>query len=93
MSIQPHETKIQGAHFLKNGKIVADDNCDRIEHLIKNYLEYIKTDEAGWNILYQEPSNGRYWEKTFPQSESHGGGAPSLHSITIDEARLKYGPF
>lgn len=91
MSIQPHERKIQGKHFLYNGKILADDHCKRIERLVAEYLQFIKTDETGWNKLYQEPDKGRYWEKTYSQSEVHGGGPPSLIYLTKDEARLKYG--
>src|ERR1700723_3459159 len=47
---------------------------------------------SGWEALYRDPSDGRYWERTYPQSETHGGGPPQLSTITLDEAERKYGP-
>ena len=33
---------------------------------------------------------GRYWERTYPHSDWHGGGPPCLTNITFDAAKEKY---
>jgi hypothetical protein len=38
-----------------------------------------------------DPDDGRYWERTYPQSEKHGGGPPQLKCLTFQEASKKYG--
>ena len=62
----------------------------RIETLIKDYLVKITTDETGWDVLYQDPEDNRYWELTYPESELHGGGAPVLRHLSVVEAHDKY---
>ena len=44
----------------------------------------------GWETLYRDPDDGRYWERTFPQSGSDGGGPPQLRFLTDYEAKDKY---
>jgi hypothetical protein len=51
----------------------------------------LATAEAGGSTLYRDPADGRLWEKTFPQSELHGGGPPRLNVLSEEEARDKYG--
>jgi hypothetical protein len=46
---------------------------------------------GAWETLYRDPSDGRYWERTYPSGELHGGGPPALRCMTADEARRKYG--
>jgi len=41
--------------------------------------------------LYRDPDDGRYWERTYPQSELHGGGPPELRVLATEDARQKYG--
>jgi hypothetical protein len=43
----------------------------------------------GWNALYRDPNDCRYWELTYPEGELHGGGPPQLRCLTADEARQK----
>jgi len=90
VSIEPHEQEILGNWFLQNGKVIADESCKRIHQLVRDYLVFIKTDETGWDKLYREPQNGRYWEKVYLGSEAHGGGPPSLRHITHKDAHAKY---
>jgi len=90
MSIETHEREIIGKHFLRDGKVVADFTCERIEELILNYLQYIVTDESGWVQLYREPDSGRLWKKEYPESNQHGGGPPSLLLIDKGEAILQF---
>lgn len=72
------------------GNIVADDNCRRIEWLTATVLKKICSDYSGWETLYQNPEDGRYWELTYPESGYHGGGPPSLRNITGEMATTKY---
>ena len=39
-------------------------------------LEKIATDESGWETLFFNQKLNTYWEKTYPNSEFHGGGKP-----------------
>jgi hypothetical protein len=45
---------------------------------------------SAWETLYRDPNDGRYWERTYPHSDWHGGGPPCLTKITFDAAKEKY---
>jgi hypothetical protein len=91
--IRPDETLIQGKWLSSASGLVADDNCRRIEELTHGVLKEIASADGGWLTLYQDPSDRRLWERTYPMSETHGGGPPVLRSISRDEAQRKYGAF
>lgn len=91
MSINPSETLLTGQWFIQGGRPVADDVCKRIIALTKSHLQEVGRDASGWNTLYRDPNDGRYWELSYPQSELHGGGPPELRHLTADQARQKYG--
>jgi Immunity protein 27 len=76
---------------LLDDKVVADGTWQRIGWFIQHYLLKVAGSTGGWEALYRDPNDGRYWERTFPQSETHGGGAPSLNTITVGEAEKNYG--
>ncbi len=81
MNIKGDETLIQGKWEFQNNKVKKDANCVRIEELINNYLIKVATDDSGWDILYQDPNDKRYWELVYLESEMHGGGPPMLRHI------------
>jgi hypothetical protein len=89
--IRPSETVLTGQWILQGGRPVADDVCKRIHALTKSYLVEVGRDASGWNTLYRDPKDCRYWELTYPHGERHGGGPPQLKCLTADEARQKYG--
>lgn len=89
MRIKADEIEIKGNWVAEGGSVVADDNCRRIDWLTAN-LQRIYTDNSGWEILYQNPEDGRFWELTYPESGCHGGGPPSLRNITEEIAKTKY---
>jgi hypothetical protein len=91
MNIKPSETVLTGQWVLQGGRPVADDVCKRILALTKSHLLEVGRDASGWNTLYRDPTDGRYWELVYPQSEIHGGGPPELRCLTTNEAREKYG--
>ena len=86
--LESTETSLIGNWISDGEKVVADQTCERINWLCKNFLKQIS--EGDWETLFIDPNDGRYWERTYLQSEMHGGGPPSLIHIKIDEAREKY---
>ncbi|MDR2874527.1 MAG: immunity 27 family protein [Methylobacillus sp.] len=87
------EVALVGSWAMVAGKIVADSVCQRIEYLIGEIFVRIAADSSGWFVLYEDPSDGRYWELSYPQSESHGGGTPRLDAVERNEVLKKYGNF
>jgi immunity protein 27 of polymorphic toxin system len=91
MKIEPHETEIRG-HWKQVGlKVVADSNAQRIDQLVTAHLKQAGRDDSGWELLYVDPDDGRFWELTYPEAEQHGGGPPMLRWLSAEEARKKYG--
>jgi hypothetical protein len=84
------ERRITGAWLVENGKVRGDANCARIKWLTANYLRFLGSDDSGWERLYVDPSDNRYWVHTYPQGEMHGGGPPSLFWMAESEARAKF---
>jgi hypothetical protein len=91
MSIGPEETLIEGAWVLQEGRMIADTAEERIRALIGSELRRLATSLDGWEVLYRDPGDGRYWELTFPNGEMHGGGPQLLRLLNAGEARTKYG--
>ena len=46
---------------------------------------------SGWEQLFQDPRDGRYWELTFPEGSLHGGGPRLLTNVDPRLAHEKYG--
>lgn len=90
MRLLPNETDLVGNWRFVNNAIEADSTCHRIERLVRDQLTKIGTDATGWDTLYRDPQDGRYWELTYPESESEGGGPPRLSTIEKDAAQRKY---
>jgi len=90
MLIRPEETELVGRWENVDGAIRGDGVTNRITKLTGNYLIKIAVTESGWETLYQDPEDFRYWELTYPQSEMHGGGPPTLRCLPMQEAQHKY---
>jgi hypothetical protein len=90
MRLQPNESDLKAEWILVEGKVVKDQVTERIDELVKKHLTKVKVDKNGWNSLFQDPSDGRYWELTYPCSEMHGGGPPRLSVISVSDAAEKY---
>jgi hypothetical protein len=89
--IKSSETVLTGKCILRDGRPVADDVCKRILALANSYLVEVGRAQGGWDVLYRDPNDGRYWELIYPQSELQGGGPPLLKCLAVDDARQKYG--
>ena len=74
-----------------DGEIDGDETCLRIQDLINERLENIGLSEVngGWETLFRDPKDGRYWERTYPNSSWHGGGPPALICLFQEEAKQK----
>ena len=90
MVIRPDEAEIRGAWAIRGGQAEADEACLRIEQLLQHLLREAGRDPSGWDVLYVDPTDGRYWELIYPQSHLHGGGPPALRSLSESEARKRY---
>ena len=73
---------------------MADPNCERIRNFTENVLLKIAISpiSGAWETLFRDPADGRLWERTYLESEMHGGGPPSLFLISVEDAIKKYGP-
>ena len=91
MKILPTETLLTGKWLLKDGRLVADEVCNRISELTTCHLRELSRDPSGWDVLYRDPDDGRLWELVFPESDLHGGGPPELRHIFTEQAKEKYG--
>lgn len=90
MKLLNNETKLIGHWEYNDGTMKKDEITARIEALIQNDLLKVATDSTGWDILYIDQLDKRYWELTYTESELQGGGPPTLSLISIEEAKLKY---
>lgn len=90
-NLQPYETELLGDWVVSETQVEGDEACKRIQWLIAEKLQEIATDFSGWDVLYRDPSDGRYWELTYPQSHMHGGGPPALQCVSEYVAGQKYG--
>jgi hypothetical protein len=88
--IESSETSIVGRNLFLQGKIVGDEASQRIYDLVNTHLIKLGHDQSGWDTVYQDPTDGRFWELIYPDSELQGGGPPSLVLISRDAATLKY---
>ncbi len=89
--ITPDETEITGKWIATQERVVEDETCRRITDLVKGHLVELGRDPSGWDALYRDPVDGRFWELIYPQSELQGGGPSQLRYLIADEAKRKYG--
>ena len=93
MKLQPHETELVGKWVADGEEVRGDATCERIEQLIASHLKQIAVSKewGAWETLFQDPGDGRYWERTYPQGELQGGGPPQLRCLSPNEVKRKYG--
>jgi len=88
--LKPDENDLIGKWIKVDGHVDGDDTDKRIDWLTSGILEKLAIADGGWATLFRDNSDGRYWERTYPQGEMHGGGPPRLTCISETEARKKY---
>ncbi|MFC3197288.1 Imm27 family immunity protein [Parapedobacter deserti] len=88
--LKSNETLLKGTLRQVGASVEIDEEGKRIDELVNHYLVEVATDNSGWQKLYLDPSDNRYWELYYPDNELHGGGAPALKNIALEEARKRY---
>lgn len=71
----------------------GDQTCGRIGRLTNGVLNVIQDhpNAGGWQRLFRDGVDGRYWERYYPQGELHSGGPPAPRLLTAREAAAEYG--
>jgi hypothetical protein len=90
VSIRPEETELSGRWIKTDGRVIGDAIEKRIADLIASELEKVATSSSGWEVLYRDPADGRYWELSYPHGDWHGGGPKRLAVISVDDAHQKF---
>ena len=90
---RPGETLIEGEWAQSEGRVVANEQCKRIQWLIAHHLIKVATDSSGWVQLFRDPNDDRLWELDYPFSEMHGGGPPKLLHVPAEEAARRWRSF
>lgn len=92
MKLTANETVLIGRWEFDGSTNRADLVCQRIEWLTGQQLRKVASSPqwGDWEILYQDPDDGRFWELTYPQGDLQGGGPPQLQTISAPAARVKY---
>lgn len=92
-TLQAQETELIGKWIVGGDtQVHGDETCERIKWLVNEVLTKVGYSKAygAWETLYRDPYDGRFWVKTYPQSEMHGGGPPALKCISEEEAESKF---
>lgn len=84
------ETLLKGTLINHLNLIKYDDVSNRVFSLVENYLTEVRVDSSGWNRLFKDPRDGRYWELFYSNGELQGGGAPTLKYLLKEEVIIKY---
>jgi Immunity protein 27 len=92
MKLRPEEYELIGRWIVSGGSATGDAVEDHINRLIASHLQKvaISRELGAWEVLYRDPTDGRYWELTYPQGEMHGGGPKRLTCIARKVAAAKY---
>jgi immunity protein 27 of polymorphic toxin system len=83
-------SELTGSWIIKDGHLIEDETSRLIEYLIQEKLQRIAVNSDGWEILYQDPQDQRFWELNFPKGEMQGGGPRTLRIISEEAAKLKF---
>lgn len=93
MKLNPNEAELIGKWIAEDGQVRADSTCERVQWLTSHHLRKVAISKqwGAWETLFQDPDDGRFWERTYPQGHMHGGGPPTLKWIPNEQAKAKYG--
>jgi hypothetical protein len=82
---------IDGARRADDGEWVNDGpNCQLILGLIAHGFIPVDQREGGWPKLYQDPTDGSYWELAYPYAQMWGGGPPVLTRLSAEQVQTLY---
>ena len=87
----PGERQLVGGWVDQEGGRTLDEVDRRIFWLVTRRLIPRGQAHQGWEQLFEDPRDGRFWELTFPEGSLHGGGPRLLTRVGEEQAREKYG--
>jgi hypothetical protein len=87
----PDEHRLGGARTDSHDGAAGDDIDGRILWLVRHRLRPRASANGGWDQLFIDPRDDRYWELTFPRGTLFGGGPRQLTALSNAEAAAKYG--
>jgi hypothetical protein len=92
MNLLPEERVLTGTWLFEDNTNRGDSVCMRIHWLIDNRLRKVASSPewGDWEVLYVDPSDGRYWELTYPLGDMQGGGPPQIRVLSEEIAKAKY---
>lgn len=88
--LESNETLLKGNTEIKDDIVQFDDVSIRIIQLVNRHLKLVAKDQSGWDSLFLDPLDGRFWELLYLHSDMHGGGPPLLKLLNSLEAKQKY---
>jgi len=77
-TLQLNEDQLVGSWKQIDGKVVADETCQRIQRLVSQVFEKIGADSTGWKRLDCDSRNRNLWRLTYPHR--WGSDRPANHS-------------
>jgi hypothetical protein len=87
----PGERELVGGWVEHDGVRTLDEVDRRIFWLVTRRLVPRGIAHGGWQQLFEDPRDGRYWELGFPEGSLHGGGPRRLECVSVAVARERYG--
>ena len=75
------ETELVGTWAPSGSGVHADETTRRIEWLVATRLQ--KISGGGWETLYRDPRDGRFWERTFRFDSAIADGCSVPASIEM----------
>ncbi len=84
------ETELIGRWIVLDLDVEDDEVSERIKWLVANRLQRLTTSPSGWETLFQDPRDSRFWELSSPQGAPEGWGPPRLRYLSLAEATAKY---
>ena len=92
MKLKSSEVELVGKWVTVNNQVHGDETCERIQWLTTHHLRKVASSKqwGDWEMLFEDPDDGRLWEHTYPHSEMQGGGPPRLGVLSREQARAKY---
>jgi Immunity protein 27 len=85
------KSELVGSWILSEGRMVEDQTASLIRDLTEKRFRRIALAPSGWETLYQDPEDDRFWELHFPRGEMQGGGPAALRVLGSQAAAVKYG--
>ena len=90
MEIRSDENALIGKWTMHGTQVSLDEVSLRISQLIEKHLVKVGTDPSGWNVLFKDPKDGRFWELSYPESHLQGGGPPALRHLPEADVKANY---